>query len=160
MMRFLMLILLVGCLLSCKNEPKHPSDRQSRLQEEALQSLVQTDRSFSDACHKLGLKKGYIQFLADEAVLLRPGYAPILDGDVIKFLSAQEDTSFQLSWEVNGGEIAASGDLGYTYGLYKVETRDTLLRGTYLSVWKKQQGQWKLVADSGNQGIGETDLIQ
>lgn len=160
MMRISFLILILSCTIACKEDNDQQSKEQPDLRDQALQALIQTDRAFSDSCKKLGMKKGYFHFLADEAVLLRPGYAPILDGDVIKFLSAQEDTSFQLSWNVTGGEIAASSDLGYTYGLYQVATGDTVLRGTYLSVWKQQKGQWKLVADSGNQGVGETDLIQ
>jgi ketosteroid isomerase-like protein len=86
--------------------------------------------------------------------LLRPGFLPIIEGDVIKFLNAQEDTSFTMTWEPKGGDIASSGDMGFTYGVYKVATADTTLKGTYLNVWRKQaDGKWKFVIDTGNPGI-------
>jgi ketosteroid isomerase-like protein len=34
--------------------------------------------------------------------------------------------------------------------------KDTVLRGTYVSVWKKQKdGKWKFMLDTGNEGIGQ-----
>ncbi len=63
-----------------------------------------------------------------------------------------------MTWKPKGANVAASGDLGYTYGVYEIHTsaQDTVLYGTYVSIWKKQQnGKWKFVLDSGNEGIGE-----
>ena len=65
------------------------------------------------------------------------------------------DSSYTLTWNPGGGEIATSDNLGYTYGIYKLATKDTIFRGTYVSIWKKQKdGKWKFVLDSGNPGIG------
>ncbi|HLO37017.1 MAG TPA: hypothetical protein VK173_00860, partial [Lacibacter sp.] len=81
------------------------------------------------------------------------------EGDVIKFLNAQEDTSFTMTWEPKGGDIASSGDMGFTYGVYKVATADTTLKGTYLNVWRKQaDGKWKFVIDTGNPGIDKESI--
>ena len=107
------------------------------------------------------MKKAFLEFVADDAVLLRPNMLPILEGDVIKFLSAQEDTSFTMSWEPSGADIAASNDMGFTYGVYTVVAKDTTLKGTYLSIWKKQMnGTWKFVLDTGNQGTGEINSVE
>jgi hypothetical protein len=147
-------------LLSCNASPENKKKNAEALREKALYEMVQTDNAFSDACKQGGMKKAFIEYLADEAVLLRPGYLPIVDDEVIKFISAQEDTSFKMYWEPKGAEVAASSDMGYTYGIYQVETRDTLLKGTYLSVWKKLKGQWKLVVDTGNPGAEKTAKFQ
>lgn len=126
------------------------------LHQKAMQDMVDTDRAFSDACTKTGMKKSFLEFVADDAVLLRPDKLPIVEGDVIKFLSAQEDTSFTMSWEPSGADLSASNDIGFTYGVYTVVAKDTTLKGTYLSIWKKQMnGKWKFVLDTGNQGTGE-----
>jgi ketosteroid isomerase-like protein len=61
-----------------------------------------------------------------------------------------------LSWTPIKAEMAASGDLGYTYGNYVYVMKDkegklVTRRGKYASIWKKQKdGSWKVVVDMGN----------
>ncbi len=61
-----------------------------------------------------------------------------------------------LTWTPAKAEMAASGDLGYTYGsyVYTVKNKEGKLianYGKYTSIWKKQKdGQWKVVVDMGN----------
>ncbi|MGA2965678.1 MAG: nuclear transport factor 2 family protein [Terriglobales bacterium] len=61
-----------------------------------------------------------------------------------------------LSWTPVKAEMAASGDLGYTYGnyIYTAKNKEGKLvanYGKYASIWKKQKdGQWKVVVDMGN----------
>jgi len=53
-------------------------------------------------------------------------------------------------------DMAASGDLGYTYGTYVFTSKNkegklVASYGKYTSIWKKQKdGQWKVVVDMGN----------
>ncbi|MGB8013296.1 MAG: nuclear transport factor 2 family protein [Terriglobales bacterium] len=61
-----------------------------------------------------------------------------------------------LTWTPVKAEMAASGDLGYTYGNYVFVTKNKEGKlvtnyGKYTSIWKKQKdGQWKVVVDMGN----------
>ena len=61
-----------------------------------------------------------------------------------------------LTWTPVKAEMAASGDLGYTYGnyVYTAKNKDGKLvanYGKYTSIWRKQKdGQWKVVVDMGN----------
>ncbi len=61
-----------------------------------------------------------------------------------------------LTWTPLKAEMAASGDLGYTYGnyVYTAKNKEGKLvanYGKYTSIWKKQKdGQWKVVVDMGN----------
>jgi ketosteroid isomerase-like protein len=61
-----------------------------------------------------------------------------------------------LTWTPIKAEMAASGDLGYTYGNYVYTARNkegklVTSYGKYTSIWKKQKdGQWKVVVDVGN----------
>lgn len=146
--------LLSACTASFeRKEDAQQLTEQSLDAEEQLNKMMETDKAFSAASEKNGMNKAFLEYVADDAVLLRPGYMPIVEADVIKFINAQEDTSFTMTWVPRGADIAASADLGYTYGVYKVVTADTTLTGTYLNVWKKQpDGQWKFVIDSGNAG--------
>jgi len=61
-----------------------------------------------------------------------------------------------LTWTPVKAEMAASGDLGYTYGnyVYTAKNKEGKLvpnYGKYTSIWRKQKdGQWKVVVDMGN----------
>ena len=118
--------------------------------------IIRTDEAFSDLSRKAGMKKAFIEYIDNEGILLRPNHLPIIGADAIDFLSQVNDSSYTLTWKPRGGEVATSDNLGYTYGIYKLTTKDTVLNGTYVSIWKKQKdGKWKFVLDSGNQGIGQ-----
>jgi ketosteroid isomerase-like protein len=147
------------CLLNaCVFSTNRQKMRSGVEHEEALDEMVAADRAFSDSSAKQGMKKAFLEFVADDAVLLRPGYLPIVEGDVVKFLTSQEDTSFVMTWTPKGGQLAKSNDLGFTYGVYeiKLKANDSLLNGTYLSIWQKQKsGKWKFVLDTGNPGATE-----
>ena len=117
--------------------------------------ILKADKSFSDMSSKAGMKKAFIEYIDNEGILLRPNHPPIIGADAIDFLSQVNDSLYTLTWNPAGGEIATSDNMGYTYGIYKLTTKDTVLRGTYVSIWKKQKdGKWKFVLDSGNPGIG------
>jgi ketosteroid isomerase-like protein len=118
-------------------------------------TLISTDQSFSRMSEKRGMKKAFLNFIDENGVLLRPGHLPIIGAQAIHFINQENDSSFHLTWEVAGGKVARSRDIGYTYGIYTLISRDTTLKGTYVSIWKRQpDGKWKFILDSGNQGIG------
>ncbi len=153
-------VVLMLVFVSCRWEfNKKEKSENTVATEQQLQEMVDADKAFSAASEKNGMKKAFLEYIADDAVLLRPGFLPIVEGDVIKFLNAQEDTSFTMTWEPKGGDIASSGDMGFTYGVYKVATADTTLMGTYLNVWRRQQdGKWKFVIDTGNPGVDKEGI--
>jgi ketosteroid isomerase-like protein len=120
--------------------------------------LMEVDRAFSRMSEEKGMKNAFIEYIDSNGVLLKPGMMPIIGANAIDYLIQLSDTGFTLTWEPNNGGIAGSGDLGYTYGIYamRLSSKDTIIYGTYTSIWKKQQdGKWKFVLDSGNEGIGE-----
>jgi ketosteroid isomerase-like protein len=103
-----------------------------------------------------GMKKAFIQYADSAVVLLRPGYFPIRGNDAIEYLQNINDSAFTLTWSPENAEMALSGDLGYTYGLYTYQTADTTFQGTYVSIWQKQaNGSWKYILDTGNPGVGK-----
>ena len=100
------------------------------------------------------MKKAFIEYIDEDGVLLRPNHLPIIGADAIDFLTQVNDSSYSLTWKPLTGSIASSGELGYTYGVYTVQLKDTTLKGTYVSIWKKNtEGKWKFVLDAGNEGI-------
>ncbi|WP_112662092.1 YybH family protein [Microvirga flavescens] len=115
------------------------------------QELIEVDRAFNAMGQKEGVGKAFIAYSAEGATtLIRPGNMPILSkGELIEVFSKVQGSS--LSWEPLKAEIAASGDLGYTFGRYKVsENGEVKSHGVYVSIWKKQaDGSWKFVLDGG-----------
>lgn len=121
---------------------------------------MDVDRNFSKLSVEKGMNKAFMEYLADDGVLLRPNRMPVVGREKIMELFSRPDTSFSLSWEPLFADVSVSGDLGYTYGIYKIEMDSPdgsplTTDGTYLSVWKKDdKGRWKFVVDTGNQGLG------
>ncbi len=147
---FLVLILF----LSCKNKPLKEESSTAAYKLE----LIATDKAFSEMSSASGMKKAYIEYIDSNGVLLRPENMPIIGANAIDYLIQQDDTGYQLTWEPRHVEVANSGEMGFTYGIYAMrpKEKDTVIYGTYTSIWRKQKdGKWKLALDSRNLGIGE-----
>jgi len=159
MNKFLLVVALALLCTSCKQK----RDKEDKADAFAKMEMMDADRAFSKMCGEKGMKAAFIEYLDSNGVLLRPNHLPIAGADAVDFLIQQNDADFTMSWEPKNGVIARSGELGYTYGIYalKPSTRDTIIYGTYVSIWKKEKGgTWKYVLDSGNEGIGENQPEQ
>ena len=125
--------------------------------EKEKQNVVNTDIEFSKFSEKEGMKKAFLTFADDDAVLLRDHSMPIVGKDNIgKSYTNLVDTGFTLLWKPVYGYISESADLAYTYGTYTLTIKNdtSVTEGTYLSIWKKQKDEtWKWVLDTGNEGL-------
>lgn len=87
------------------------------------------------------------KYLSEEARLHRPGRPPLTTPELIG--SLEEKGKFTL--EQVGGDMASSGDMGFTYGRVKAtvirEEKETIVPLCYMRVWKKEGGVWKIVLD-------------
>lgn len=123
--------------------------------------LMDVDREFARLSVEKGATASFLAYIDDDCVLLRPNRAPVLGREKITEMYSTPDTSFTLNWEPLFANISSSGDLGYTYGIYRVEMdspEGTVVtkEGTYATIWKKDKdGNWKFVLDTGNQGLGK-----
>ena len=120
-------------------------------------ALLETDRQFANMCSARGMKNAYLDFIDSNGVLLRPNSFPIVGADAVDFIIAQKTEDLLLSWRPKDAVVAASGELAYTYGTYKMEVKgtDENLQGSYVTIWKKQlDGKWKFVLDSNTEGLG------
>ena len=148
-MKPLFVILIGACLYSCSGEA-----RQEKLNKE----IMDTDIKFSKLSEDMGMNHAFETYCAHEGVLLRPESMPILGKQSIsELLSLSDDEAFQLTWEPSDGKVSRSGDLGFTYGIYTLQMKDgTMTRqGTYVSIWVKEEDQWRFALDTGNEGIGD-----
>ncbi len=149
-MRYIIILLLA---LSACNTREPEEENNARV---ALQEIQQADIDFSNFSKEHGMRKAFLQYIDDDGILMRDNRMPIIGANAIDFIASINDSAITLTWEPRGGDIAASGDLGYTFGVYEMKDSANVQKGTYVTIWKKQpDGKWKFVLDSGNQGLGE-----
>ena len=148
---FLLLPLLSTLLFSCSGKKKKPEEWVSFKIE-----IMDADRAFSAMSEAKGLRNAYMEFIDSNGVLLRPGSLPLAGGNAVDFISQGNDSAFTMTWDPKSANIAGTGDLGYTYGIYSIKPNDadTVFYGTYVTIWKRQpNGKWKFVLQSANDGV-------
>lgn len=120
-------------------------------------ALLKADADFAALCEVKGLKEAFLENIDSNGVILRTDVLPMVGADAVDYIIALQDTGYTMLWKPSQAEVAISGELGYTYGIYQITPSviDTVLYGTYVSIWKKQSdGKWKFVLQSNNEGIG------
>lgn len=143
----LILVVLFSCNLSFKKEDKRV---------EALNSMQQADADFSKLSVDSGFRKAFLRYMDEDGILLRDNHHPIIGADAIFYVSSINDSTFRLEWEPMGGDVAESGDMGYTYGIYILSSDSSEQRGTYVTVWRRiDNGKWRFVMDAGTQGLDD-----
>lgn len=110
--------------------------------EQEKQRILQTDRDFAALSVQSGAAEAFKQYSREDVFLLPPNEEPVRGRDKVYQRFVEFDKSFILDWEPQAAEVAASGDLGYSWGISTGTSRETqqpAFRGKYLSVWKKDQ---------------------
>lgn len=100
------------------------------------------------------MKNGKVKFLRQNN-LLRNNNLVIDKKEITNHFENQpsKNKEVTLTWKIDFIEVAASGDLGYTYGKYTYSFIDTdgntvKNKGVFHTVWKRQpDGTWKFVWD-------------
>jgi ketosteroid isomerase-like protein len=149
---FVLLLFIVGCFFPKKNN--------AVANEKDKFALMNADNAFSNLSAEKGMKNAFLEYIDSNGVLLRPNVIPIAGADAVDYIIALKDEGYTMTWKPNDCTVAASGELGYTYGSYILQpsTKDTVFYGTYVSIWKKQgDGKWKFILQSANEGLGEEE---
>lgn len=147
-----LIVIITGAGMGCKNISQS-NDKDV---------LKETDRFYSALSVEKGMNASFLAMFDTNGVILRADHLPIVGYTAIKkLLGSGNDSSFVLMWEPDFSKTATSGELGYTYGTYKINAKisDSLLEtGTYVTIWQKQSdGNWKALLDTGNPGLGQPD---
>lgn len=112
-------------------------------------SLVEAERAFAAASLTKGTRAAFMDFLAEDSILFRPG--PVAGK---KWIEEHPAPPTLLTWEPAFAEVAQSGDLGYTTGPWEIRPSGPEDKppayGHFVSVWRRQpDGAWKVVVDLG-----------
>jgi len=138
MKKMLMVLVLVGLLAGCAH----------RTDPTATTAVMQADRDFAARAQVAGLRVAFVEYAAPDALIFRDGVGPIRGSAAIgeAFAGAGEAT---LTWAPEAADVAASGDLAYTWGWYTFTARGKSSTGNYVSIWRMIDGRWRYVVDLG-----------
>ena len=130
----------LACLVACASAPPQASDAQA---------LARAESAFASASVATGLKASFLAAFADDAILFRPG--PVNGKQTI---AARPDPPILLDWRPQRVELAASGELGYSTGPFRLTSKQDASApasfGQFFSVWKKNaDGRWQVLIDHG-----------
>ena len=138
----LLLLPLLGC-------------HAARSGEEAKAAIMRADVDFAQATAQRGLD-GWVEWFAVDGIQV-PSHGEIVSGlpAIREYMTSTfADTSVHLTWKPDWAEVASNGDLGYTFGHWRVlkDHMTVVSSGRYLTVWRRQpDGKWKVAADIGNE---------
>jgi ketosteroid isomerase-like protein len=113
-------------------------------------ALLAADKAFNESTADLDKR---MSFFADDAVRLGPGGAIIGKAEIRARAEALKALpGFTVESATKTAELAACGGRGVPLGAGKVslqaEGKVLTMPGHYLTIWKKQGGAWKVVADA------------
>ena len=128
---------------------------QSSGPEKFKAEILAADKAFCAASTKDGAKAAFLAGIAADGKLLSD---PRAGADAVNAMFRQLPPTATLTWEPSFVDVAASGDLGYTWGRYTLTIPSGvkgnppyIKMGTYVTIWKRQPGgEWKFVMDGGN----------
>ena len=148
------LITLVAILLTAVIV--FPDVRSSASPTTSSDILLQLEADFMKAAAEKG-SQGYMSYYAEDSAELPNGEGAIQGKEnIAKTMGFLDDKNNHLTWTPVHADMAASGDLGYTYGTFEFRSigkdgKPSIEYGKYVSIWKKQKdGSWKVVMDMGN----------
>lgn len=139
----------------CVDESAQP------LSETALAAEVQAIEALDEALSEAAMARDaarFASFFADDAVQLPPGAPPLEGRAAIEEAAAGFFAAgATLSFANTNARVAAMGDLATSRGTYawSLETADGVMRdeGSYIEVWQKVDGEWKIVEDIYNSDV-------
>ena len=146
-MKKLFLILLPFAMYACSN------CNTAGDVEQAKKEIISTEKEFMALADKSGIAIAFTTY-ADTGAVINRGSGLIKGLDSIKAnYETQKFNNAKLKWNASFVDVAASCDLGYTYGTYHFSSFDPMGKpiesdGFFHTVWKKQaDGKWKFVWD-------------
>ena len=119
--------------------------------EKNKRELINADIAMSDLAMKEGFNHSIFLNADTNIVKFQENRLPLIGKNKLAVILEKNADIKTLSWKPVGADVAASGDLGYTWGNWKYQAPDTAYYGNYFTAWKKQKdGSWKVALDGGN----------
>lgn len=157
MKRRILILLASATILGCGTPDKKQADKPIVADKAQLtRELVAADSSFSVLSASKGYQEAFLTYAAEDVILMREKDFPIQGKDSLKAFFGRNKSDRKLTWIPSKAEVAASGDLGWTFGVWKVsqkgpDGKERSAEGYYTTFWRKQSdGSWKFTLDAGS----------
>jgi ketosteroid isomerase-like protein len=132
--------------------PKRQSKAAHAIVEAEQAQLRAKESEFSKLSAARDAQTAFNSFVAPDVRVFRDEKLPFIGKTA--GLTALPATTSVWTWEPTFVDVSRSGDLGYSYGTYRIASKDApaknLESGNYYRIWKKQGGKWVVVADLTN----------
>ncbi len=118
---------------------------QERSQYQYWLDLAAADQRYADRAIEVGRNQAFLEFLGEDSVIFRDG--PL---DALVYYSSPNFSGNDLTWEAHYIDVSRAGDLGLSAGPLTIVDSDSSDGGDFghlISIWRKQDGRWKLAAD-------------
>lgn len=120
---------------------------------DSAEALKQVDREFAIYAAKHGNSAAFEHYAASGSIMFRRSWEPAKGPKQVAQIFAGDNS--KLTWEPVEAHIAASGDLGYTWGRWQSVSEEKgvekTTHGKYVTIWQKQEdGSWRFVLDTGS----------
>jgi len=131
-------------LMSCAAQPA--ATRGGPQPGHSGQAIVDLETRFAAASREKGARTAFLEFLADDSIVLQPG--PVWGRAAWE---SADELAGTLDWAPDWAELAADGALGFATGpwLLTPAGEGARIEGRYLTVWRKAPGGWAVVFDGG-----------
>jgi ketosteroid isomerase-like protein len=149
------LIFLSLVLSACNTDAQNDTGSTAVNHAEEKETLMALERKWSDLYGQRNVD-GIAELLAEKSVLLVPGQPPAVGRDSVlaltrDLIAGEAADGVSVSWEPEAVFVSSSGDMAYDYGRSMTKLADgTVIEGSYLVVWTKEEGGWKVAADIFN----------
>ena len=116
----------------------------------AREALLERDRNYSAATLERGLTRAFVTYAGSDVRLYRANNLPYIGRRASSEAIGQ--TKGQVTWQPVASDTSRADDLGYTHGTYEVadDAYNVIERGSYVRIWKKKNGIWRIVMDVTN----------
>ncbi|NIM12500.1 MAG: DUF4440 domain-containing protein [Candidatus Aminicenantes bacterium] len=123
--------------------------------EAAKTELRQVAQQFNKENSEIGYIEGYNKYMAEDVLILQPGEQPIAGREKYYARMKAEGLLGKLEGDVQGAEVSAAADMGWTWGRWIFTVQDSsgnpvVSYGKYLCTWAKINGQWKMTSNIWN----------
>src|SRR5437667_3749690 len=131
-------------LAACSTAPTYP--------DATLEALFDAERAFARDSTERGIRAAFLEHFATDGIDFRPGPGAMRERMLARPAPA-DPLTLLLDWSPQAGAVARSGDLGFTTGPYSLRNqRDSSAPtryGYFFSVWKRENGVWRVALDAG-----------
>jgi len=114
-------------------------------------ALFSQDRQFSSSSARIGARKSFLLYASPEIRVFRENKFPFIGNAPASQVIPVEQNLW--TWQPKAADVSRSGDLGYSYGSYRLASGDAKAAaetGNYLRIWQKRGGTWKVIVDVAN----------